>query len=329
MGCQQNQIEISLIIPTFNSAKSILPTLESASRFLKGHQFEIIVVDDGSSDSTVSLLQGRACRVFLNKHLGVSHARNVGLDHAHGKYVMFCDADDLLVGQLPVISRSDIISYSQHCHNPGTFMGIESKRQMLASLFGFNQTSKDFPAYYGGPVSKLFRRDFLNKHGLRFDEQLSNSEDVLFNTQAIIAAKLITTVKQGIYLYQGHLESATHTFSSKLLDNHLLFINQMGRELQRIPKCDQLIQQILSLYLYQLVFRYFALIPNYRSEYRRWQRGVLNFRTARWSTDLQRWVERTTIRLINHFDIQAAVQFARLYLFIKHLKSHSVNDQLL
>lgn len=64
MGCEQNQIEISLIIPTFNSAKSILPTLESASRFLKDHQFEIIVVDDGSSDNTVSLLQGHACRIF-------------------------------------------------------------------------------------------------------------------------------------------------------------------------------------------------------------------------------------------------------------------------
>lgn len=87
----------TIIIPTFEHAASLGDAIDCAL-----HQtapVEVIVVDDGSTDSTPAVLEryGGRIRPFRIEHAGPSAARNVGLDEARGEFVQFLDADDVIV----------------------------------------------------------------------------------------------------------------------------------------------------------------------------------------------------------------------------------------
>ena len=90
---------LSIIVPAYNCETYLDETLHSVLDQC-GDGCEVLVVDDGSSDGTVCLLEKYRCdsrvRIFLSPHQGVSAARNLGLDHALGEYVTFLDCDDCL-----------------------------------------------------------------------------------------------------------------------------------------------------------------------------------------------------------------------------------------
>src|SRR5262249_48028723 len=92
---------ISIIIPAYNAAGWVLQAIGSCIK-QRYESFEVIVVDDGSTDETYSVCYrfveaaGGPVRIFRTANRGSSAARNTGLDHAIGDYVLFLDADDLL-----------------------------------------------------------------------------------------------------------------------------------------------------------------------------------------------------------------------------------------
>jgi glycosyltransferase involved in cell wall biosynthesis len=88
---------VSIIIPAYNAAKTILETINSVfnQTYLN---YEIIVVNDGSTDETLAVLAPHQNRIKLitTKNMGVSHARTVGLEASNGDFIQYLDADDLL-----------------------------------------------------------------------------------------------------------------------------------------------------------------------------------------------------------------------------------------
>ena len=87
---------VSVVIPCYNKAKTVGRAISSVVAQTKS--CEIIVVDDGSTDDSWAEIQGYdlAIYAFKTENKGVAHARNVGLKEAHGKYIVFLDADDAL-----------------------------------------------------------------------------------------------------------------------------------------------------------------------------------------------------------------------------------------
>ncbi|RYL89859.1 glycosyltransferase family 2 protein [Sporolactobacillus sp. THM7-4] len=92
--------EISVIIPTYNRQDFITHAIDSIlSQDYKN--FEILIVDDGSTDLTKEVITkyGQRVRYLYQKNLGPSAARNLGIRHARGKYIAFCDSDDRFLPQ--------------------------------------------------------------------------------------------------------------------------------------------------------------------------------------------------------------------------------------
>jgi len=92
---------ISVVIPTYNSAEYITPTLESV--FSQTYDnYEVIISDDGSSDNTNQIVNNifvrfpdRATKLLANKHFGAGASRNIGIKAASGEWIAFLDSDDL------------------------------------------------------------------------------------------------------------------------------------------------------------------------------------------------------------------------------------------
>lgn len=95
------QPELSIIIPVYNCEKYIIRCLGSVLRQQDSDKYEIIVVNDGSTDNTAQKLNQftpkyKNINVIHQKNAGVSAARNVGISASHGKYITFVDADDMV-----------------------------------------------------------------------------------------------------------------------------------------------------------------------------------------------------------------------------------------
>ena len=93
------EIQISVVIPVYNAENTINNCIESALK-QDLESFEVILVNDGSNDSTSRILEQYSdnpqVKIFHQVNMGVSAARNLGLSHASGEYVFFLDSDDIL-----------------------------------------------------------------------------------------------------------------------------------------------------------------------------------------------------------------------------------------
>src|ERR1035437_6597294 len=92
-------MDLSIIIPTYNRIDLIKFTLDSLNKvYHRGILFEVIVIDDGSTDGTWAFIEKNYPEVVLLKSQGKggAAARNTGLASARGKYIMYLDSDDLL-----------------------------------------------------------------------------------------------------------------------------------------------------------------------------------------------------------------------------------------
>jgi glycosyltransferase involved in cell wall biosynthesis len=173
--------QVSVIIPTYNRAWCLREAVDSvlAQEF---KDFELIVVDDGSSDETPSLLReyGDAIRVLRQPNRGVSAARNAGILAARGELIAFLDSDDIwLKGKL----ASQVEYFSRH---PGTLicqteeLWVKDGRRVNPGKRHRKQAGMIFESSLQlclvSPSAVMLRRSLFDRVGL-FDERLPACED--------------------------------------------------------------------------------------------------------------------------------------------------------
>jgi glycosyltransferase involved in cell wall biosynthesis len=172
---------VSAIIPTYNRSNLVREAIASviAQREVT---FEVIVVDDGSQDDTVSVLEsfGSAIRVLLQPHGGVSAARNTGIRAANGEWLAFLDSDDLW---LPQKLRAQLDFFSRHtefkiCQTEETW--VRNGHKLNPRKYHKKPSGYCFPQLLErcliSPSAVIVHREVLEEVGL-FDESLPVCED--------------------------------------------------------------------------------------------------------------------------------------------------------
>lgn len=223
--------EISVIIPVYNKEKYIEKSLRSVLNQPFG-DIEVIIVDDGSTDASLTIVQGIAKTdnrivVVDIPNGGVSNARNVGLSHAKGEWIQFLDADDLLepdyLTQAMQVLRDqpvDILFSGFTMVNEQ----MEPVRQVALPEEGHRnqiQLCDHFIRYqyetgfFGYISNKLFRRNLLEKSGAQFPVGTTLAEDLDFY------AKLYPYVGRA-YFWQGksffYLQTQTNYLNNPVVD---------------------------------------------------------------------------------------------------------------
>lgn len=178
---------ISVIVPCYNGANYISETLKSILS-QDGVDLEIILIDDGSTDhSKKNILEFNDSRIkyFYQSNQGVSKARNNGLEISNGDYVIFFDADDLMTkdflsSRLSFLKRND--SFDFVCGEVKKFgkEGIMNGYYRGAGLNASEEILFYVPEVITCPSNYLFRKQFLLKNKLRFNEKLSSTADKFF-----------------------------------------------------------------------------------------------------------------------------------------------------
>lgn len=240
---ENNDFNISIIIPVYNSQKYLLELLES----LKSQDyldFEVIIIDDGSNDDSFLIcskfeMENKNIRIFKQKNRGVSQTRNFGLSKANGKYVMFLDSDDYLSNNiLKTVAKyleneePDILNFNFHI--------IKGNQSYLHLLDDFYEKGKKLSrdesvksllsskGYQGFVWNKIYKKEVIEE--ILFDKSIHYLEDTIFNVQAIYNSKKIICLRDPLVYYRQHNDSAVATFNSKQL-TYISALNMLQSQL--------------------------------------------------------------------------------------------------
>ncbi|WP_188618075.1 glycosyltransferase family 2 protein [Cloacibacterium rupense] len=213
--------KISIIIPVFNSEPYLEECLLSISQQTYT-DFEILAINDGSSDRSIEILkeyQKKEARlkIFSQENKGVSAARNLGLDNAKGEYITFVDADDWLhpatLGHyIDIVEHegSDIIIsqfLTQKSTEKQTELSIEnSERKDIEQKIFPKFIESD---YYNSVCNKFYTNDLIKKSRAQFPVGVRIAEDAQFNHQVFSLAQKISETQFQSYFYREVEGSAT------------------------------------------------------------------------------------------------------------------------
>lgn len=218
-----NDSLVSIIVPVYNAEKYIDNCVTSVVNQTYS-KWELLLIDDGSFDSSgmicdnYSRLNSRI-RVVHQKNLGVSAARNRGIECAEGEYIAFLDADDAL----PQESLKTLVN-SLIDNNADVAMGItcgekwenHSGVEIWKGEDGIQYSLMDDP-YTCAAWGKLYRRELIGE--TRFDRKIKINEDSLFVFQIMCKKPVCVCVNKEIYQYIQVSGSASRSaFSEKYFD---------------------------------------------------------------------------------------------------------------
>ena len=206
---------VSIIVPVYNAEKTIRRCIESILHQSCG-DFELLVVDDGSPDSSGAICDAYAAgdarvRVFHKENGGVSAARNLALAQARGKYIQFLDSDDWITPDATLLllraaeeHEADLVIsdfYRVVGERVSVKGDIEEGSVLTQEEYAAHMMENPADFYYGVLWNKLYRRSIVERYRLRMDEEISWCEDFLFNLEYIRCARRFYALNVPIYYY--------------------------------------------------------------------------------------------------------------------------------
>lgn len=250
---------VSVIVPVYNVEKYIRRCIESILNQTYTN-FELILVDDGSSDNSGTICDEYANRdnriiVIHKENGGVSTARNAGIDVARGKYIMFVDSDDFLAYNclelLLAASRNFMVDLIIGGYNTINYKVLKNKtvfkeNQLMdlhVRIEGFVDILTEAVInrrgqFYCTPWAKLYKTSIINDNKLRFIEGIKHSEDNIFNIDFYQFIDNVSLVKSCVYNYNCAVPGAATkkyhddfgVFSIELLKRYANWFSGLGKD---------------------------------------------------------------------------------------------------
>ena len=306
---------LSLIVPCFNVENYVQQCLDSIySCDLDEKQFEVLCIDDYSSDGTRTILEqnGRQhgnLRIIVNStNKGLSATRNTGIREAKGEYLWFVDSDDFVTakGLANLVYRMIDQDLDVLCFN---YRQVDEEGKELSEHVVFNETSsqdgysfvktvfgKSIVYHMGYVVRFLYRTEYLRSHQLFFPEKVY-WEDTVYMPKSIIEASRIASSAEILYSYRVNPKSFCSTFLRTYPAKSIFefsfcagsdlfsFSNEVKDEELKDAFYDTAVQKYINgfpIYLFRTSWserkKFYALIKERKTEVNRLRRNMTMFR---------------------------------------------------
>ena len=325
-------ILLSVIIPVYNTEKYIEQCVTSIINQID-ESVEIILVDDGSKDESadickkLSLIDSRI-KYFHQTNLGVSVARNIGIEKARGKYIQFTDSDDYwLDGKYKLLKESLLEKYDliyvtgRRFLYENTIIKDSYRRIHLKKDNKYIDLMQEMGV--GGVGKHFFLRDSINEHKVRFKPGIMIAEDADFNLEFSKHMEKVKIVDDIIYVYRvGRLGSAMNSQSFKARISRLDLVIQ--RKKQWLETNDDMDRKILTIFADGFFNGYMHQFAEDSEEEKRLliskleQHGIIDY-----LQDEKKW-----IRLINKYGYEAAILKEHSSIMRKHRIKQRIKECL-
>jgi glycosyltransferase involved in cell wall biosynthesis len=249
--------KISIIIPVYNKAPWLKRCFDSLVNQTE-KDFEVIIIDDGSTDNSGDICKKYAKEngwsLYLQANAGVSAARNWGIDKAIGDYIAFLDADDSYTEDAIKVMKNMAKDFKYNIIQFGQYRaGTRPHTQAPRGDYELPNCTVEFWEF---TTNKLYRLSFLRENKIRFIEGLQFGEDEMFNVETFIANHGFRQASVALYnhylddsnsLCRGGLDLAKLTVLDKLLRERIVKLVQDGGD-QWVDGAEWLIKQCRTHY---------------------------------------------------------------------------------
>ena len=257
---------VSIIVPCYNSAPFLRQCINSILN-QSFSSFQLILVDDGSTDDTLSILNAyknidSRIAVLSQKNQYAGVARNYGMSIATGKYLLFLDSDDFFektfVGKLYHAAEkynSDIVICDGYYFNTATgeiaspSVFLQHHNLPIKKAFSY----KDIPdkilhITIDCPWNKLFKREFIQRHNLTFQNTRS-ANDIFFVDSALLLASRISTVDERLIYYRKNVKTSLQATRAKEPLNFYQALTAVRSRIEHEPCYSSVRRSLLSLFI--------------------------------------------------------------------------------
>lgn len=237
-------MRFSIIIPVYNAEKYLSQCVNSILT-QSYSDFEVILVDDGSPDSSPQqcnqyLQADHRVKVIHKSNGGQSDARNAGLDIATGDYIIFVDSDDWWYDKNALRNIAEIIDnvnceiliFGMGKYNEKTrkYFDIQIPRKPSANNYYLTKTeSIEFGIFKASPCDKVIKKALIDKLNLRF-RRGQFSEDIEWCIKLLHNVDYIAVLPQHIYVYRQNDASISHNVGRKNVEDILSIIKRYTAE---------------------------------------------------------------------------------------------------
>lgn len=232
---------LSVVSPVYNGAKYLEPFLQSVLQQSFPH-FELSMVDDGSTDSSIEIIksyQKKDSRIHLigQNHKGAGSARNFGLSQAKGQYIIFLDCDDwfnddffkTMIDRIEVdqsdIAVCEFFIYNQQTGETEKFVIPETGNQKI------ERTNLVFDIFAPNPWTKLYRVSFLKQNQLLFQE-IPSCNDWSFAYTSLACAEKISVIREPLVYYRTKTTTSISSYRYKRTKDIVWAIKHLRQELK-------------------------------------------------------------------------------------------------
>lgn len=278
---KHNVPKISIIMPVYNGANWLNNSIPSVLKQTFS-DWELIVVNDGSTDSSARILDDYAAsdsriRVFHNKNSGPGPSLNFGIAQSRGQFVCFIDQDDMytdtyLAEMYNAISMSNAdmaICYAR-TFNPDNRTNAKIAYPYFESgIYEFSVTEKNkFLNCWYPQWTKIIRREFLDTYGILFPGRHNKVHDVPFHLLTIWFAKRIVVVNQDLYMHRCHSGQITANLESFYKNGNIVSVQDIEKFYIKRNKQDKgLMNFVLGLLNFRGTFRQNIIIKRLHYKY--------------------------------------------------------------
>lgn len=269
----------SIIIPVYNAEIFLSSCLDSILK-QTFQSYEVLLIDDGSEDKSGEICDAYAERylgfqVYHQENSGVSAARNAGIHKAKGKYIVFLDADDFIEKELLMKVYNemedqgyDTCSFAVRCVDEEKHFLYEMRYEGMTKALSLSDCSiddfllKHFLQYEAGweACFYIYRSEILHQHHIRFNENLSYAEDMVFTFEYMLYITKWIKIPDILYNYTKRNHSVTGRKEIKQMMRHIFTdVFVCIRELLQKKTSKKYTEQEISIFLAAMI-KYFLPI---------------------------------------------------------------------
>lgn len=353
-----DKIKFTFILPCYNGEDSIEQCLKSICA--QSYQsIEIIVIDDGSTDLSLKLCEQFAqeekrIRLFRQKNKGVSSARNLGLKHAEGEYIIFVDVDDYVSSDFCEIayyfineshtSSSDFWIFNHDEVEDSSDTNIFHERRLESNqlykeikYFIWDRQEQvalqymaldakrtwDVDCSFSAVWSKVFRKAYLEKNHIVFNDKVIRGEDTLFLLQCLMTMQQISYIPIKVYGYKRSPQSVSNSYTVNRVKEDQMFLHEFSELLNAYNLSKEL--EILYYYATLNGFKYcldenVLRKSNHGSikEKRETIKGLLNTEPYREAFSKFNKIDKNRFRTYSYFILLFCKKHQFIFVFLLH-----------
>lgn len=264
----KKEIDLSIVMPAYNVEKYIKKCIESVVNQNTKYNYELIIVNDGSTDDTEDIIKkfdSNKIKYIKQENQGLSGARNTGIENAVGKYITFIDSDDIMEENAIEImmdammkESADIVvgSYYMFVNDKGERQNCISEKRVIV-----NNTSEAVKNH-GYAWGKIFKREIFNK--VRFPLHMWYEDTLICTVIFRMKNKKVVVLDDMVYGYRINPEGISRTArsSKRALEHYWVLEDAIEQAIENNIENDEILYNLAVNHLSSLLYRRVSLLED-------------------------------------------------------------------